>query len=142
MKTIHAFIVLFTLLISAEAQSLPSKMKFRWDYTADRGNSTFQSSSLKNWIPFPTATNLWASDKDFVYFPSLKDSTNERYSQRISMSNPYQIQARTNHLTEKPNLYQQQLTLPGKFILRGAVELIPCNDLGYFLPEPIARNYE
>lgn len=125
MKITFTLISAFLITFAAKAQHL-SFIK-----EPDKISNTFSTNNLFNGID---------KTDDFVYFPS-KATFNGQNTEPQQGNKIYSLLDIQETFTEKPAVYQRQIKLPGKLSFRGAIELIPCNDLGYFVPDVIARNY-
>ncbi|MFD2962586.1 MULTISPECIES: hypothetical protein [Olivibacter] len=137
MKIITAFMLALSFSVSANAQSLsPRGIRSSQELAPSKLLSIGVTKS-----EFPQSPSYISKQADFVYFPFSEPVEINQYppiGQRLDLITSFAI-GRESY--DKAALYKQHLKLPGKFVFSGSLEVIPCNDLSYFIPEPIARNY-
>lgn len=136
---IIALILTLSIGISANAQDLSPVEGIRSSKQLTPSALLFTPSTKRL---FPPLVDFRNKQEDFVYFPYSESLSTAQYPAMSETSNPKVLFAvEQEDYYDKAALYKQQLKLPGKLVFKGTIEIIPCNDLGYFIPEPIARNY-
>ncbi|MFC6100255.1 hypothetical protein [Olivibacter domesticus] len=125
--------------ISANAQALSPVEGIRSSKQLMSGGLLFMPITKQ---VFPPLVDFRNKQEDFVYFPFSESLGTSQYPAISETSSPKALFAvEKENYNDKAALYKQQLKLSGKLVFKGTIEIIPCNDLGYFIPEPIARNY-
>jgi|GEM_PF-1450828 len=136
MKTTLAFVMVLLLSLSARSQNLSPR---KWSFFENRNTETihlFKDVMPTNqYVYLPGIRNEVYQKADFTYFPHsalqpIKSPTElnqiTKFDQTFDAHKGYY---------DKASIVQQKIKLGGKMVVKGSIELIPCNDLEYFLPE-------